>query len=79
MYYVLHWSCVLLISTEETFAFVSWPNEGDTVSVISNLRRSVSGPFVVGEECEVVDKKELHTAKVHATGTYMYMYMNLAN
>ena len=37
---------------------VSWPEEEDVVSIISNLRNNVSGPMVVGELCEVIERKK---------------------
>ena len=53
---------------------VSWPEEDDTVSVISSLR--ASEPQVVGKLCEVTEKKAKYSARVHATGKFtVYMYM----
>ena len=55
---------------------VSWPEEDDTVSVISSLR--ASEPLVVGKLCEVTEKKAKYPARVHATGTCkckVYMYL----
>ena len=54
---------------------VSWPNEGDIVSVISDLRQRVSGPLVVGEVCEVTERRKKHPARVHATGLLSVFYL----
>ena len=59
-----------VISTGETFALVSWPDEDDCVSVVSN-RSCVSGQMVVGEMCEVVERKKKYSTRVHATGIHM--------
>ena len=40
------------------------------VSVVSN-RSCVSGQMVVGEMCEVVERKKKYSARVHATGIHM--------
>lgn len=61
---------VSIILSEEIFAFVSWPNEGDgnNVSVISATRQRITGELIVGEECQVVTGKKQHSALVHVTG-----------
>ena len=56
---------------------VSWPNEGGIVSVISDLRQRVSGPLVVGEVCEVTERRKKHPARVHATGLYLHAHVHV--
>ena len=60
------------VFVEETFALVSWPEENDDVSVISDLCKRISGPLNVGELCRVGYGKKTFPAMVHAVGKYMY-------
>ena len=44
---------------------VSWPEEGNDVSVISSLR--TSEPPAIGELCQVTERNRTYSEKVHAT------------
>lgn len=61
----------------EIFALVTWPEEDNAASVISNLRNNVTGPMCVGELCEVVQGRRRYPARVHATGTHCYVHVHL--
>ena len=54
----------------EFFVLVSWPEEGNSVSVVCSSK-CVSGTVVVGGVCQVLEKKKTFPARVHATG-YTY-------
>ena len=49
----------------EKFVLVSWPEEGNDVSVISSLR--TSEPPAIGELCQVTERNRTYSEKVHAT------------
>ena len=68
--YSTNWSIHVHVYTinvaGEKFVLVSWPEEGNDVSIISSLR--TSEPPVIGELCQVTERKRTYSAKVHATG-----------
>ena len=69
---------VFNIPGDNTFAFVSWPDENDIVSVIKSAQ--TSEPLVVGQVCNVTEKKQQHAARVRATGALIFLilqYMTL--
>ena len=59
----------------EVFVLVSWPEENHDVSVISSLQ--ASEPLVIGEMCQVREKKKCYPAVVHATGLRIIVYTQL--
>ena len=61
---------VVMLFTGETFVLVSWPDEDNNVSVISNVRNHISGALVIGEVCHIMCGRNRCPAMVHATGTF---------
>ena len=71
-YACLHcWFYVYVCSfiAEEIFSFVSWPDEDNDVSVISNIGNKISGSIIPGATCEVYFRKKSFPAVVHARST----------
>ena len=63
--YVYIW---LFFFAEEIFAYVSWPEEDNDVSVISSTRNRIIGFMKAGAKCEVRFGKKSFPAVVRATG-----------
>ena len=64
------------VFVEETFALVSWPEENNNVSVISDVRNRISAPLSVGELCCVGYGKKTFPAMV---GKYVYVRVYMYN
>ena len=67
------------VFVEETFALVSWPEENNDVSVISDVRNRISAPLSVGELCSVGYGKKTFPAMVHAVGKNVYVRVYMYN
>ena len=60
--HVLHDNVRLLAIVQVRFCILA---RGRGYCIISNLRNSVSGPMVVRELCEVIERKKKFSARVH--------------